>query len=540
MRRRIGERGAVPLLLLLSGCALGGELARVDFESCVTASDCRDGFICIDNQCVLNTAAGPDVVHVEVAPPPGSPFPKTQFLEAKPIGGVRNLQLPSPAELRVRVFHEDQPIGATVTVFGRARIPDREVDVSQPVNADVINPSVLRLLPGVYTVRVIPNDPTLPGFEARDLRVRDIRSGEAETKEFLVPDYRVLYGRIVSSLSGTSTIAGVAVRAVGVRSGLPSTTSVSDETGYYELLLPHTGETSFLLSAVDESADEASWWFEQVIQVEANAGREKRIELERTNEALRGSARLKILGRGAGAGPEPVRNASVTLTASAAAGLDTRVYRLSGVTDAEGFVTATLNGASETELPLLRGRYTVDVRTPSQSDYASTKTLLDLTAAAPGVLLTPQIELGLRTRVVGTVRAPGGAPVQGAIVELVSLEEGGRTLDEKTVTDGSFVAAVDPGRYLIVIRPPREVGGQLLPMHVQEVIVDEGARFDLPPIDLPFGTEVTGTVTGADVGPLGDARVEFFIRQSDRTLSIARTTSDLDGTYSVVLPNAPR
>lgn len=530
---------AVLLFLAAAGCAAGAEDAALGrFAPCVSAGDCGAGYICIDQGCVPNTAVGPEVVHAEVAPAPGSAFPKTQFLDVTAIGGVLNLQCPAPSEFDVLVLQDEQPIRATMVVLGGQRIPDREVDVTQTINDQVLNPSVLRLTPGKYTVRILPDDPELPGFDAKDFTVR--ASTERDTKEFLVPAYRRLYGRVVSSLSGTSTIAGVTVRAVAVKSGLPSTTAVSDEAGYYELKLPDTGETSFRLIAENEGVSGPAWWFEQVIQVEADGDREKRIELEQTSEALRGRARLKILGRGAGGTPEPVRNASVTLTASTATGLDTRVYRVSGVTDAEGIVTTTVDDTSETELPILRGLYTVEVRAPSRSPYASTRRLLDLLDAGPGVTLTPQIDLELKTRVVGVVRAAGGSVVREALVELRPLHEGGRTVDVQTVTDGSFVADVDPGRYLVFVRPPRTLDGQLLPAHAVEAIVDEGARFDLPAIDLPVGTEVSGTVTGDGDGPLGDARVEFFIRQADRTLSIARTTSDSDGRYSVVLPNAPR
>jgi hypothetical protein len=516
-------------MLLMSACSADFALRASDVP-CATASECGPGFICRSSACVPNMAVGPDEVHIEVAPPPGTPFPRAQLLAPEVIGGVLGVRISAPAVYEVRVLDEGRPIGASVTFFGDPRIPDREVDVTQSISADDINPSVLRLVPGTFTVRVIPDDRSLPGFEAADFTARE--SVDRQTKDFEVPTaYRSLSGIVASSVSGSSTIAGVEVRAVGIRTGLPSTTAISDDSGRYELLLPDTGETEFRLTADPPASDGPSWSFEQIITVERDASREKPIELEGTRPELRGNVMLDIIGLGTGSGPEAVPNASVTLTATQADGLDTRVYRVFGVTDARGRVTATIGGASMTSLPILEGRYVVEVTTPVSSPYASTTALLDLSG-----VLSEQIPLGLKTRVTGSVTSAFGSPVRDASIELIELANG-RVVESETESDGTYKADIDPGSYLIVVRPTRGGTGELLPVSATEAKVTDGARFDVAPIALPFGAEVSGAITGDGVGPIADARVEFFIRSADRTISIARTTTNRDGSYSVVLPD---
>jgi hypothetical protein len=103
------------------------------------------------------------------------------------------------------------------------------------------------------------------------------------------------------------------------------------------------------------------------------------------------------------------------------------------------------------------------------------------------------------------------------------------------------VAEVDPGSYLIAIRPPQSQGGELLPVHTVVQTISP-TQLELPPFRLPVGTEVFGAVRGASSGGtvvVPRARVEFFIHQQSQTISIARTFSDSSGSYSVVLPNPP-
>ncbi len=520
------------VLLSLAGCASKDLAARIEDERCFSADDCGAGFICLSGQCVNNNAVGPDDIYVEIAPPSGSPYAPAQVLNAVATGGVLNLQVPTPTEFEVRVLQGTDPISATIAVFGDRRIPDREVDLTQTLNR---SGSVLRLTPGAYAVRLIPDDRRLPGFEASDFMVRN--SDVRQTKEFVVPEtYRTLSGAVVSSVAASSTIAGAIVRAIGERTGLPSTDSISGVGGRYSLDLPSTSETQFRLTAMVTDPAGPSWSFEQLVKVEGS-GREKRIELEKTNPMLRGRVKLKILGSGGPAGPEPIADAVVTLTATTAVrGLDTRTYRILGTTGPDGMVIMSDGNTATNELPILAERYLVDVRTSQRSPYSSTVRVLDL-SDAQGILLTEQVTLDLRTQVTGAVLSASSRGVSDALIELVPFDDRGRTIDARTESDGTFVAAVDPGAYLMVIRPPRSSNGELLPAHTEEVEVGADLRVDLLPITLPAGIEITGTVKGENAGPIAGARVEFFVRRADRTISIARTITDAGGLYSVILAN---
>jgi hypothetical protein len=140
------------------------------------------------------------------------------------------------------------------------------------------------------------------------------------------------------------------------------------------------------------------------------------------------------------------------------------------------------------------------------------------------------------------VVSASGNPVSDTLIELLPTDPHARTFDAETSSDGTFTADVDPGRYLIVMRPPPSQAGEVLPVHtVVQTISGTDAVF-LGDFQLPVGTEVFGSVRGATEGDsvtINRARVEFFIYQQGQTISIARTFSDSSGSYSVVLPNPP-
>jgi hypothetical protein len=505
------------LLALLTACSSLESAAintKFDRDPCTTASECGTGFICLNNACVTNETIGPEQVHVEIDAGAGVPYVRTQFLDSVAIGGMLNLQFPTPAEFEVSVLRDATPIPATISVFGSPRIPDREKDITQDLNSSA---SILRLLPGSYSVRLTPRDSALPGFEASDFVVRNSDTRQAKTFEVPSP-YRTLDGVVVSGISQNSTIEDVVVRAVGQRSGLPSTEAITGTDGVYSVSLPNTTESQFVLTARLANPTGPSWYFEQLIKVEGS-NRIKQIELEPTDPALRGTVKLKVLGEGAG-----VPNATVVLSATTTVELDTRMYRAEGLTDADGFV----------ELPILAGHYLVEVKTSQRSMFASRTDMIDFSDAR-GITYDAQVVLERRTEVIGIVRSASQIPVRGALVDLIALGRDGHTFDTDTQSDGSFAALVDPGTYLVVIRP--ESQGELLPVHAVEVTVEPSERFDLPLITLPVGTQVTGTVRGESADTIGGARVEFFVRQSDRTISIARTITNPSGYYSVVLPN---
>ena len=518
---------------LFSGCAdfSDAALASKAPDQCLSPNDCGPGLVCVGGRCQSTKAGGPKDIHVEVGPPAGSGFPRTQILEATLTSGTLNLDLDRPAEFGVQVLAGEQPISATLVAFGEDRIPNRTADVTRNIRGE--NPTTLRLRPGTYSVRLIPNNRELPAFEALGFTVRD--SSVRQEKEFVVPpSYRVLTGNVESSVTG-QVLSGVSVQAFSKTTGLPSTIDISDEQGEYELLLPGTSETSFLLIA--ELADPAgpSWRFEQTVKVEADTGREKVIDLEPTGSELQGRAEITVLS--AGNIPEPILNASVVLTATSALGLDTRVYRISGVTNRSGLVTTTVGDDSVTELPLLAERYLYRVETPADSLYASAQGTLDLSATGPGVVLSEQIELSPRPRVRGTVVSSVGNPVGQALIELIPLETNGRPFDAETSDQGAFELPVDQGRYLMMIRPDG-ARNPMLPVHVTEIEVADSPQMELPIIQLPPGVIIAGRVTGLGAGPLSGARVEFFIHRQDHTLSIARTNTGSGGTYSVVLPDS--
>jgi hypothetical protein len=334
---------------------------------------------------------------------------------------------------------------------------------------------------------------------------------------------------VVNAVSTSSTFEGVIVEALGKQSGLPSTEAITGPDGRYSIQLPDTAETQFVVTARLANPFGATWSFEEEVKVDGQT-REKLIELEAADPERRGEVRLRIVGLG-GSEPEAIPNANVTLTASTTTGLESRRYVAGGVTDADGYVM----------LPILDERYRIEVQTPQRSPYASAVVERELISLS-GRPIEEQIALSLRTQVFGRVSSASGNPVADARLELLPLDPRGRTFDAETGLDGVFVAEVDPGTYLVVVRPPEAQGGELLPVHTVVQKISPG-QVELDPIRLPVGTEVFGSVRGQVSGgqsvTIARARVEFFIYQQSQTISIARTYSDSSGSYSVVLPNPP-
>ena len=531
--------------LVLVGCAVAGEAANVDVPGqlppCTSDLDCYGDALCVADVCVPPGVEAPRLFSLELDPPEVSGYARTQRLDAalSSLFVDAPLTLPVPNEYETVVLDADNaPISARITMFGAARIPGREVDVNATIAANTSERPTFRLLEGDYLVRIRPTSADLPGMEVRRFTVR--AQPTRTVKEFKLPaTYRRLYGQVTSSLSGSDKLPGVTVRAFAEKSGLPSTVSVTDQDGNYEILLPASEDTTFRLVATPPAALQPSWGFEQVVGVNLDEDRRRTIHLEPTDDSIRGVGRFQVLGTTPdGRLGAPVPNAFVSLTATVSGVIEPPVYEVTGLTDADGRLVVDLDDQVTSQVPLLKARYMVRVVPPVNTPYTSQVSVLDLTAARYGFVQDEQIILPQRTRVRGSVVSRLGRPVVGAFVELRPLSADVRPADAISGADGTFALDVDPGRYLLVARPRgASDAAELLPVSARVLDVPASPAVDLAPFTLHLGREVRAQVIGGlDDAPVPQTQVELFFSTAGQVVSLGRSETDAAGWFSLIVP----
>ncbi len=533
----------LPSALFMIGCAQdAASIYSPGAENCYQASECPSSRRCIDFECVAQSNPALQVLSLEVSPPQDSGYTRTQFLDLDSVELTARgtYELPTPNQYETVIYSADgEAISANLAIFGTPRIAGRELDVNATLIANTGVAQTFRLNEGTYVVRIRPTSDALPGIEVNRFTVRS-RAGPI-VKEFVLPaNYRRLYGKVTSSLSGSTPLAGVTVRAFGLKSGLPSTVSVTNDLGEYALLLPATEDTIFRLVATPPADQHPAWGFEQIVGgIDPEQGRQRVIHLEPTQDDVRGNARFQILGAASGARPTaPIANAFVTVTATTTGGVEPPTYSISGITDAAGFMLVEEAAVTTTLVPLLRAKYEVHIVPPASTPYATQTVLLDLTAAGPGFTLNEQIAVPQRTKVRGTLRTAAGQVIDNARLEVRPLSKTGRPADASSDGDGDFSIALDPGPYLVIVRPRGiRSDGELVPVSAHQISVPADSSYALPPLTAPPGQMIRAQVRGTGQNEvLTKTRVEFFFDVSQEVVSLGHSETDGQGWFTALVP----
>lgn len=523
--------GAIALLSLVACAEESASIARL--RTCFSADECPNGQVCLDNICQPMMSTGPDSVSLEVTPPVGSRYVRTQLLDVSlaQITGPVSVSLRTPAQYEVALLERGAggPLSAWMSVYGSPRIPGREVELTQLILGTTSRAQLFRLLEGDYSVRLSPLDPRYPAFEVTGFTVR--AQAQTVVKEFQVPSrYRRLSGQIRNALT-TAPVPGIAVSAVAVRTGLAATATVTDATGRYSLILPDTLDPFYELRADPPDSAQPTWSYREVLRVAED--REFNVALEPASNDVRGLAKLQILGTDG----EPVGNATVEIASATVASNGrplTQSYRLRGRTTSEGVVRVDFFGEETTEIPLINGSYGITVTPPSGSPYQTKRHSIRLASGPDGTILDEQILLRPRVLVAGQVVSAGGAAVPRARLQFESEDGVINPNDAETDEQGRYQVTLDPGRYLVAIHPLGDtLNGELLPTLVEALVVPDSG---LPSQDyrLPIGVVLNG-LTAGEGEAVGGARIEVFVRVEGRTISVARATAGSDGRFSLVL-----
>lgn len=523
------------LLLAASGCGLDYG-AQFRPERCEVDADCGEGRSCRDLVCVDLANRRVAQLSVELTPPPtAAGLARTQVrgLSLPEGDEVLDFELPEAATFegtRVIDAERQDPVAASVTISARDRIPGREVDVHLSLSA--AEGGAFSLVPGTYRARVLPLAGDRPGLEVQNWVVS--RAGPSSVKEFVLgARNRRLHGEVTLRTSRQAKLPAVRVRAVALPSGLPSTEALSDSEGRYEIELPETEDTAFQLTATPNDTGQPAWSYRQIVNVPRGEARLFDIGLEETSGASIGILGLAVLGTGqAGSPPEPIAQATVTLTATTS--LPTRSFSLRGRTNEDGRVVSETSGEP---LLILAARYRVEVEPPPAARYARTSTVIDLTRTGPSILTDKQLALAPRPEVRGRITSSLGQSLTGASLLVDDLERVIRPVQVITDERGGFLAHLDPGRYLLRIEGGQtQQGNDAHPVAFARLDVPAGASTVEFLHSLPAGRVVRGRVIAPGArGPLAELGVELFLELDGRAVSLGRASTQKDGTYGLVI-----
>ena len=505
----------------------------VAFDGCITTNDCFTGFVCINNICDQADALTDQVV-VEVTPAGGSSFVPTQFLSVSLEERPLTFELPEPTDYEVEVFDGQlQRVAANVTLFRTMGIPGREVAVDTFVSATA--PAPIRLLAGTYSVILVPNEG--PGLEVLGFNVRN--QPESVDKIFQFPEtFRRLRGQVRSAADPAVALEGVQVRAFGVVSDLASTTAISDASGAFEVLLPSTTDTFFRVEAEPPSDWQPSWSFQQTVRVEVDSDRTRDIDLYVAGPSEQGLLRLQIVGVD-GSTTAAAANVRVTLTATTS-GFDVPPsFSTAGTTGADGRLR--LRNATTDQVPIIRGRYLVNIEPPANSPYQRRSTVLNLSTAGPGFTIDERIVLAVRPRVTGAILSAEGLEVAQALVSFQPTDPNRAPTTAVSGPTGTYEITLDPGDYEMTVEPLPLASPDLLssvtptPVTVQSVSVAASPTTQsLGTMSLPPGTFVEGQVIGPTGAAEGGARLDFYIIRNGAPVRLGRATSDSSGRFVIV------
>jgi hypothetical protein len=534
-----------PLLPLLLFFAIGGcsadESALVQSPpnptDCLTSAECAPGFVCENFQCRPEGTDPIEALDVQLTPPQSSPYVKSQYLKVPVLSdGLIELELPQPTEHRVIVYDDafvpPLPIDVRISFAGSPRIIGRKVDLSTEMRVAAPRSQLVRLVPGDYDVTLIRLD------DAPSLRTSFVvrpTGGETTTKEFHIDYRRRIYGEVSSSVSEGTKLGGIRVTAYSTTSGLASTATVTGIRGHYEITLPDTGDTAFRLVATPVAGLPA-WGYEEIVMVPLGEDRQKNIALEPTSPNIQGTARLRF-GSETPDGFLPLVGASVVFTASTSANLTTRVFRVLGSTDAEGYLRA--HGTSSVrDIDVLKGFYIAKIDPPPSSQVLTSCVDIDLSLVSPGSSPDLQIRLDLRSHVLGQVRSSLGRPVTFADIELQAIGSDILPFGTRTDAGGGFEAWLDPGSYVMTIVPSGQTDvNETVPISARTVDIFGAPEEDLGVISMPSAVTVGGRVSGAiDQAIVANTRVELFQEIMGMAVKVSETTTDENGSFVAVLP----
>ena len=515
---------AVGLAVWAAGCQLGVRVEPPAGGDCRSDFDCPLDALCTVGACVRVPRAG--TFDLVLTPPNDTAYPKQQ------VAGVRlsastsalgELVLQPAAVLTGRVIKPGgraSPVRARIEASRAGDIKGTSVRVTVATTLmDGDERYRLPLAPGVYDIRVFPEDPTLPP----SLTFAQVDATRGAMFDLVLPadgDYRSVRGLVARNAAARLGIEGVLVQALS-STGTPLSALVrTDAVGRFSLSVLK-GEASITLR-VSGAVDGPS------VPI---------VERARVVLPADGAVDVGVVVLGAFEEPTSLSGRVVARDRDSAAVAGATVIVSGHIGEGQWIEQLTTNSAGEFEASLPPGRYSLDIRPPIDSALAF----------YVGPLLVPSTGTGVwaleaKPSLTGSLVGPDGLrPVAQALVEAtrrgaIMSDTGSWRYLRTTSTDaaGRYQLRLDPGVYDVAFLPE---GKPLARVDVSGVTVpSEGARLDGR---LPDAMVLTGALRDVAGRPFAGVAVEVY-EHVDAASTPARVlgagVTDATGVYRVVVP----
>jgi hypothetical protein len=217
-----------------------------------------------------------------------------------------------------------------------------------------------------------------------------------------------------------------------------------------------------------------------------------------------------------------------------------------------GYANAELDtsGTASYSVVLPQGTYRASVRPLTTANQVTIvdPVVIDGTASTPGG--GPNFTVDVPRSAQGTALVADGRPLAGATVDLLPvgcgvLDDGGandgtstwclpRPVQAPTGNDGSFQLSVDPGAFLLRVKP---ADGSRLPWMVQTFsIAPNSPPMVIPPVNVPAPTPVGLSLYDPGGNALIHAVVRaFWLPNAGSAIELGNAITDVDGHYDMYL-----
>lgn len=205
----------------------------------------------------------------------------------------------------------------------------------------------------------------------------------------------------------------------------------------------------------------------------------------------------------------------------------------------------TLTAEDDFEIMLYPGHYDVFIVPDQTEPAAAAAWKLDCTAISHGAENDEEYEVNFeailepKVNLFGIVADAEGKSVSGALVEATytsdNIVKTTRVYHFTTGEDGSFSAAIDKGKYLIVIKPPALSGLAYYAVPDFEIYGDVNMNFPLEK-----GEAISGKITRGDKPLAGGALVELLEMTGDGlgAYDVASGEVDEKGSFMLLIPKS--
>jgi hypothetical protein len=210
-----------------------------------------------------------------------------------------------------------------------------------------------------------------------------------------------------------------------------------------------------------------------------------------------------------------------------------------------GYANAAVDaaGTASYSVVLPQGTYRASVRPLTTANQVTVvdPVVIDGTAGAGG---GPNFTVDVPRSAQGTALVADGRPLAGATVDLLPVGcgvDGGtstwclpRPVQAPTGNDGSFQLSVDPGAFLLRVKP---ADGSRLPWMVQTFsIAPDSPPMVIPPVNVPAPTPVGLSLYDPGGNALIHAVVRaFWLPNAGSAVELGNALTDVDGRYDMYL-----